>query len=220
MIVAIDGPAGAGKSTIGRLVAERLGYTRVDTGSLYRAVAYACLQAGVEGEGPALDATLAALDLDLGLDGAVLLAGVDITDKLRTPEVSKAASHFAAFPATRAALLDLQRRLGRARDSVLEGRDIGTVVFPDAEVKIYLTASAKVRAERRCAELTERGIAADFASVLQQIKDRDAADMSRAVAPLRQADDAIEVDASNMPIEQVVRVCTTIVRAAQEMAEG
>jgi cytidylate kinase len=157
------------------------------------------------------------LDLDLGSDGEVLLSGVDITDALRTPAVSKAASVFAAFPATRAALLDLQRRLGKARDSVLEGRDIGTVVFPDAEVKIYLTASAEVRAERRCAELKSRGIDSEFATVLQQIKDRDAADMSRAVAPLRKADDAIEVDASSLPIDQVVRVCATIVSAAQDV---
>lgn len=215
MIVAIDGPAGAGKSTIGRLLAERIGFTRVDTGSLYRAVGLACLEAGVEGEGPALDATLAGLDLDLGPKGEVLIGGVDVSARIRTPEVSKAASTFAAFPATRAALLDLQRQLGRARDSVLEGRDIGTVVFPDAEVKIYLTASAEVRARRRLAELEGQGVAADLASVKAQIIARDAADMNREIAPLKKADDAVEVDASHKSIDEVVAACAAIVEAAR-----
>lgn len=220
MIVAIDGPAGAGKSTIGRRLAERLGFQRVDTGSLYRAVAYACRQAGVKGEGEALNAALADLALDLGPDGEVLLAGVDISDALRTPDVSKIASKFAAFPAVRAALLGLQRRIGHARDSVLEGRDIGTVVFPNAAVKIYLTASTKVRAERRMQELAGRGVEADVATVESQIVARDQADMSRAVAPLKKAPGAIEVDASNLSIDKVVDLCATIVRAAQELDES
>lgn len=215
MIVAIDGPAGAGKSTIGRLLAERIGFTRVDTGSLYRAVGLACLDAGVTGEGSALDATLATLDLDLGPKGEVILGGVDVSARIRTPEVSKAASTFAAFPATRAALLDLQRRLGRARDSILEGRDIGTVVFPDAEVKIYLTASADVRAQRRLAELEGRGVAADLETVKAQIIARDQADMNREIAPLKQADDAVVVDASDLTIDGVVAACATIVEAAR-----
>lgn len=215
MIVAIDGPAGAGKSTIGRLLAERVGFIRVDTGSLYRAVGLACMDAGVAGEGSALDAALAGLDLDLGPNGEVILAGVDVSARIRTPEVSKAASTFAAFPAVRAALMDLQRRLGRARDSVLEGRDIGTVVFPDAEVKIYLTASSEVRAQRRLAELEERGVEADFETVKAQIEARDAADMNRKIAPLKKADDAIEVDASNLSIDGVVQACAAIIEAAR-----
>lgn len=219
MIVAIDGPAGAGKSTIGRQLAERIGFQRVDTGSLYRAVAYACMQAGVDGEGAALDATLADLALDLGPNGEVMLAGADITEDLRTPEVSKRASFFAAFPAVRAALLGLQRHIGHARDSVLEGRDIGTVVFPSAAVKIYLTASASVRAQRRLEELEARGVEADFKTVLAEIEARDHADMNREVAPLKKAQGAIEVDASSLSIDKVVDVCAMIVGVAQEMVE-
>lgn len=219
MIVAIDGPAGAGKSTIGRQLAERIGFQRVDTGSLYRAVAFACMQAGITGEGPELDSTLANLALDLGPDGEVLLAGTDITDDLRTPEVSKRASFFAAFPAVRAALLGLQRRIGHTRDSVLEGRDIGTVVFPNAAVKLYLTASVAVRAQRRMEELAGRGVEADLKTVLAEIEARDHADMNREVAPLKKAEGAIEVDASTLSIDQVVNVCAIIVGAAQEVAE-
>ncbi|MGK0359207.1 MAG: cytidylate kinase [Bradymonadia bacterium] len=219
MIVAIDGPAGAGKSTIGRQLAERIGFQRVDTGSLYRAVAYACMQAGVDGEGAALDATLADLALDLGPNGEVMLAGADITEDLRTPEVSKRASFFAAFPAVRAALLGLQRRIGHVRDSVLEGRDIGTVVFPSAAVKIYLTASASVRAQRRLEELEARGVEADLKTVLAEIEARDHADMNREVAPLKKAQGAIEVDASSLSIDKVVDVCAMIVSVAQEMVE-
>lgn len=215
MIVAIDGPAGAGKSTIGRKLAAQIGFQRVDTGSLYRGVAFACMAAGVDGEGAALDACLARLDLDLGPKGEVLLDGADISDKLRTPEVSKKASFFAAFPAVRGALLDLQRQIGRARDSVLEGRDIGTVVFPDAEVKIYLTASSAVRAQRRLDELKERGVAADFKTVRAEIEARDHADMNREVAPLKKAAEAVEIDASALTIDGVVQVCALIVEAAQ-----
>lgn len=216
MIVAIDGPAGAGKSSVSLRLAQQLGFTRVDTGALYRAVALAAVEAGVPGEGPALDALLAQLDLDVAPDGAVSLNGVLVGDRIRTPEISAASSRFAAFPAVRAALLGLQRALGRRRDSVLDGRDIGTVVFPDADAKIYLTASAAERARRRLAELATQGHEGDLAQVQAEIEARDRADSTRAVAPLKKADDAIQVDATHMALEQVVQVCAMVVAAARQ----
>lgn len=217
MIVAIDGPAGAGKSTVSQRLAQQLGFTRVDTGALYRAVALAAVRAGIEGEGPELDALLTRLDLDVDADGEVRLDGVPVGLAIRTPEISAASSRFAAFPSVRAALLGLQRTLGRRRDSVLDGRDIGTVVFPDADAKIFLVASAAERARRRLADLQAQGITADLAQVQAEIEARDHADSTRAVAPLKKASDAIEVDATHLTLDKVVQVCATIVQAAREV---
>ena len=148
-------------------------------------------------------------------EGLVWLGEEDVSKAIRFPEIGQAASKFAAVPAVRSALLDLQRRLGRACDSILDGRDIGTVVFPDAEVKIYLTASSEVRAERRMKELKERGIEAQFETVLAEIIERDHADMTREIAPLKQAEDAILVDASNLTLNEVVDRCAEIVAKAR-----
>ncbi len=217
MIVAIDGPAGAGKSTVSQQLAQRLGFTRVDTGALYRAVALAAVRAGIPGEGPELDALLAQIDLDVAPDGEVKLNGVSVGDSIRTPEISAASSKFAAFPSVRAALLELQRSLGRRRHSVLDGRDIGTVVFPQAEAKIFLVASAEERARRRLADLQGQGITADLKQVQVEIEARDHADSTRAVAPLKKAQDAIQVDATRLSLDQVVQVCALIVEAARKV---
>jgi cytidylate kinase len=217
-VVAIDGPAGAGKTTVSKRLAERLGYTRVDTGALYRAIALRAREEHVSwDEGPALGALAARLDLAFvaGPTGARLFVdGRDREDEIRTPEISQGASIVSAHPEVRAALLDLQRRLGAEGAVVLEGRDIGTVVFPDADVKVFLTASDEERARRRQAELTARGLHVDVETVLAEIRERDERDARRAVAPLAAAPDAICVDTTGIPIEAVVDRLASLVRDA------
>lgn len=226
-VVAIDGPAGAGKSTVSQEVARALGYTLVDTGSLYRAVALLADEAGVPlQEGPAVEALAARAVADETLslasverpDGTGRVTEVRIRgefpgDRIRTPAMSLGASAVSAHPGVREALLDLQRRFGRDGAVVLEGRDIGTVVFPDAEVKVFLTASPAVRARRRCDELLSRGTAADFGTVLAEVEQRDRQDAGRAIAPLREADDAVRVDSSAMGRDEVVARIVEIVQS-------
>lgn len=212
MIIAIDGPAGAGKSTISLRLAERLGCVRLDTGALYRVVGLACTRAGVGPDDPGLGGFVSGLDI--GFEGdRICLDGTDVSGLIRSPAMSTAASLYAAVPAVRESLLGLQRKIGRRQDSVVDGRDIGTVVFPDAEVKIFLTAAAEARAQRRYVELRNRGVSAVYEQVLAEIEARDRADSERAVAPLRQADDAHLVDATRMGIEEVVARCAEIVAA-------
>ncbi|CAN5863038.1 (d)CMP kinase [soil metagenome] len=212
-IVAIDGPAGAGKSTVARRLADALAYVLVDTGAMYRSVALAARRAGVAwSDGPAL-AVLAqelvekhalGFELDPGLGIRVKLAGEDISEAIRTPEMAQGASTVSAHPAVRAVLLDLPRMAGRSGGVVLEGRDIGSVVFPDAEVKFFLTASAEVRASRRHAELVAKGQTVTFEETLADVKQRDAQDEGRAVAPLKRADGALLVDSTDLDFEQTV----------------
>ncbi|MCA9585036.1 MAG: (d)CMP kinase [Myxococcales bacterium] len=221
-VVAIDGPAGAGKSTVARRVADELGFVLVDTGAMYRAVALAASRAGVPfSDGAAVGAVAAAL-VDEGAlaferaDGGgvrVLLRGEDVSTAIRTPEMSQGASTVSAHPPVRAALLAMQRQAGAGGGVVLEGRDIGTVVFPDAEVKIFLTASDEVRAARRHAELVAKGQDVTLEATLADIRERDARDSGRDVAPLKQASDAVRVDSSSMSIDDAVGEILRVVSA-------
>jgi cytidylate kinase len=208
-VIAIDGPAGAGKSTVAQQLAKRLGYVLVDTGALYRGLALIARERGVAwSDGPALGALAATLALHFVPvpDSAPrLLAGErDLSTDIRTPEISMGASDVSKHPEVRAALLELQRQLGKDGGVVLEGRDIGTVVFPDAEAKVFLTANADIRAQRRVLDLNSRGIPADFGQTLAEIQARDAQDSGRSVAPLRAAPDAIVLDTTKMDITAVV----------------
>lgn len=210
MIIAIDGPAGAGKSTIAREVARRLGFQLVDTGAIYRTVALFARRRGVAlDDGEALAQMAQTFDFEFELrDGVnhVICNGEKLGDEIRTQKNSRAASVVSAHPEVRAALLEVQRKIGEAHDSVLEGRDIGTVVFPDADVKIFLTASPQVRARRRTDQITEAGGVADYDAILTEIRERDERDSSRATAPLVQADDAIAIDSTAHSIEEVVQM--------------
>lgn len=217
-VIAIDGPAGAGKSTVSAQLATQLGFMRLDTGALYRAIGLAALRAGVEArEGEALTALLEPLTVDQ-VDGVVFLNGSPEGDSLRSPEVSRAASDFASLPSVRAKLLELQREIGQRRSCIVDGRDIGTVVFPDAPLKIYLTASSLARAERRLLELQARGIEQALEEVQREIEARDHQDMSREIAPLKRAEDARLVDATALSLEEVVGVCFELAR--QVFGEG
>ena len=208
--MAIDGPAGAGKSTVARQLARRLGFSMIDTGAIYRSVALAARRADVAWDDD--EALRKLLDAGLGLafaDDRVLLKGHDVTEAIRTPEISRGASVVSARPVVREKLLGLQRELGRdaPRGAVLEGRDIGTVVFPDANVKFFITASPEIRARRRHDELTEKGLNVPFEDVLADQRRRDKEDSERAIAPLRKAPDAIEVDTTGLDLEKVVQTC-------------
>ena len=224
LIVAIDGPAGAGKSTAARLLAARLGYALLDTGAIYRTMALRARQRGISWDDGRGVASLAdGLDLTFQMEGnvnRVLADGEDLTAAIRTPEISDGASRVSALPEVRAALLGLQRRIGAAGGVVVEGRDIGTVVFPDAEAKFFLTATADERARRRVAELQAGGRPADLAQTKAEILARDQRDSSRAAAPLRRADDAVEIDSSALDASQVVDEMARIVRSRTGAAAG
>jgi cytidylate kinase len=220
LIVALDGPAGAGKSTVARLVAERAGLSLVDTGAIYRTVALLARRDGVSvDDGEALGRLAAGLParlrfvVDAGAN-RVFLDDEEITTAIRTPEVSTTASAVARHPTVRGALLDLQRALGRrGAGSVLEGRDIGTVVFPDADVKAFVTASPEERARRRMRELADRGSDESYASVLADIIARDKQDSERAVAPLKPAADAVVVDTTGRTLDEVTATILALVAA-------
>ncbi len=217
VVVALDGPAGAGKSTAARRLAERLGYTLVDTGALYRGVALAALERGVSwDDGTALSNMVDTLALSLERSPEepprLHIDGVDRSGDIRTPQISDGASRVSRHPAVRKALLGLQRRLGEAGDVVLEGRDIGTVVFPDAEVKVFLTASDEARARRRHEELARGGHELPQEQVLAEIRERDRRDSERDVAPLKPADDAVLLDTSAISLDEVVDQLETLVR--------
>ena len=214
--IAIDGPAGAGKSTIAKRVAKELGYIYVDTGAMYRAIAYYLVTNQIDIEdAEALNTACARITIRIAYeDGAqqVYLNDVNVTPYLRTEETGNMASKSSAKAPVRAALLDLQRNMATEYDVVMDGRDIGTNVLPDAEVKIYLTASSKERANRRYKELVEKGEHPDFDQIEADIIERDNRDMNRAIAPLKQADDAELVDSSDMGIEEVVQAILDVAR--------
>jgi cytidylate kinase len=220
-VIAIDGPAGAGKSTVAQALAARLGYVLVDTGALYRGLALLARERGIAwSDGAALGAFAASIEFRFVAmpqtpnTAPHLFAGErDLSDDIRTPEISMGASDVSKHPEVRAALLDIQRQLGREGGVVLEGRDIGTVVFPDAEAKIFLTAGAEVRARRRVRDLEGRGIQADFGQTLAEIQARDAQDAGRSVAPLRAAEDAVILDTTALDIPAVVEEMARIAQA-------
>lgn len=224
MIVAIDGPSGAGKSTIAKIVAKTVGFSCLDTGAMFRSIAVLALKKGISlDDDAALGALATENEITFTFDDNeertqhVFIAGKEVTSAIRTAEVDKAVSPVSAAPSVRAALLEQQRRIGNAGNYVVEGRDIGTTVFPQAEVKIFLTASAEERARRRVSQNEARGIGSvDYEEVLADIIRRDQADSTRAVSPLRQAEDAYLLDSSDLTIDQVVEaICSRVKQAAQ-----
>ena len=204
--VAIDGPSGAGKSTLAKRLAKELGYLYVDTGAMYRSIGLFALRKGVDPKDEAaVTALLPQIQIELRyVNGAqrVLLCGEDVSEAIRAENVGMATSAVSAHPPVRAFLLELQRGMARTHDILMDGRDIGTVILPNASVKIFLTASAEARATRRFRELQEKGVDTDFETVLEDIRRRDYQDSHRATAPLRQAEDAVLVDTSEMDLEE------------------
>ena len=214
--IAIDGPAGAGKSTIARRTAQELSFIYVDTGALYRALAVFIVDEGVSPEDTekvkeAVKSVKVSIAYENG-EQQVLVNGKNVTDRLRAESVGNMASTISAIPAVRAALLDLQRDLAKAHDVLMDGRDIGTNVLPDAELKIYLTASVETRAERRYRDLQEKGVEKPLSEIKKEIEERDHRDMTRAIAPLKQAEDAVYLDTSHMNIHEVVEAIRKLYR--------
>ena len=215
--IAIDGPAGAGKSTAARKAAENLNFIYVDTGAMYRTIGLYMLENNVPADNEdALKNALDQIQIELKYKDGVqcmFLNGEDVSGRIRTPEVSAQASVVAAVPAVREKLLDLQRSMAASQDVIMDGRDIGTHILPDAELKIFLTASVEERARRRYLELVEKGEECDIEDIRKDIADRDYRDMHRETAPLRQAEDAVLLDTSDMTLDEVV---TEITRLAKE----
>ncbi len=216
IVIAIDGPSGAGKSTLARLLAGRLGYIQIDTGAMYRAAALLISRAGIDlDDHAALEAFCRNLVIQLELISGrqvVRANGIDVTDQLRTPEMSLLTSRTSTLKPVRDALLKSQQKMGSRGGVVLEGRDIGTVVFPDAEIKFYLNASVEERARRRCEELALVGEPVTLAETIADVAKRDRQDSGRDIAPLRQADDAIAVDSSHLSIDEVLAMMITLCR--------
>lgn len=215
--VAIDGPAGAGKSTIARAAASSLGFIYVDTGALYRSIGLNALRKGVDlADTKAIENSLEGMKVELSFDeqGAqiVLLNGEDVSSLIRTPEVSMSASKVSAVPAVRAFLLDLQRNMAKTQSVIMDGRDIGTVVLPDAEVKIFLTASPEIRAKRRFDELIQKGQEVKYEDVLADVIERDYNDSHREIAPLKPAEDSVLADTSGLTLEESIELIINIIK--------
>ena len=214
--IAIDGPAGAGKSTIAKKAAKELSFTYVDTGAMFRAMAVYMADHGIsQDDEKSISAACDDISIEIEYeDGAqqIILNGVNVTGRLREERIGNMTSAISVYPAVRTKLLELQRQIAATKSVIMDGRDIGTTILPNAEVKIFLTASAKTRANRRYLELTEKGEACDMDEILKDIIDRDERDMSRAVSPLKQAEDAVLVDSSEMGIEEVVESILSVYR--------
>lgn len=220
LIIAIDGPSGAGKSTLSKLLAQQLNYIHLDTGAMYRCVAFAAMEQGID---PDDQERLGALAQQLKIDfvpsptgDRVLLDGTDVSTAIRTPEVSLLTSRISAAPQVRKALVALQRRLGETGGVVLEGRDIGTVVFPQAQVKFFLSATAAERGQRRYAELVAKGVTVSLQQTISEVIARDLADSEREHAPLLQADDAVVIDSTNLNIDEVLAAMVEVVRLRRQ----
>ncbi|MDE5562147.1 MAG: (d)CMP kinase [Clostridiales bacterium] len=213
--IALDGPSGAGKSTVAKLVAKTLGITYLDTGALYRTLGYVCLKNGVDvNDGSAVEQCIKDVDVNIAYNGgvqSVIADGVDVSSEIRTPEVSMAASAVSAIPYVRQKLLGLQRGIAEKSSIILDGRDIGTVVLPQAEFKFFLTASAEERARRRFDELTAKGQIVTYEDVLSDVVTRDRNDSTRAIAPLKRADDAVEINSDKMSAQEVADyICSAV----------
>ena len=213
--IAIDGPAGAGKSTIAKSASRKLGFIYVDTGALYRAVGVNALRRSITpSDAENVGKSLADIKVELKfIDGQqrVYLNGEDVSEEIRTPAASMAASDVSAIPAVRAFLFDLQRDIASKNNCIMDGRDIGTVVLPDAQIKIFLTASAEARAKRRYAELTEKGIAVDYNNVLEEMIQRDYNDSHREIAPLKPAGDSVIIDTTDLSLEQSINAVLSLI---------
>ena len=214
--IAIDGPAGAGKSTIARRLARELGYCYVDTGAIYRTVAYFFSLIGIspkdqDGVAKYIDELTVEMEYDEEGKQHMIMNTLDVTDDIRTPEISQGASLVSAHKVVRDMLLDMQRDVARKHNVIMDGRDIGTVVLPNATVKIFLTASAEVRAQRRCKELEAKGLPEKYEKVLKDIQQRDYQDTHREIAPLKMARDSVKLDTSDMTVDEVIAAMKDIV---------
>ena len=217
MKIAIDGPSGAGKSTLSKRLAKHFGFVYIDTGAMYRAAGLACVRKGIQIKEQPEEAVAVVKTSDIDLipaeDGQrILLNGEDVTGLIRTPEISMAASDVSAIPEVRIQLVEMQRKLAETRDVIMDGRDIGTYVLPDAPIKIFLTASSEERAKRRYIELTERGEACDYEAVLSELIQRDKNDSTRAFSPLKQAEDAVLADTSDINLEESIELIIDLIK--------
>jgi len=220
LIIAIDGPAASGKSTTAQLLAKKLGYLYIDTGAMYRACALKAKKLGIDiNDEESIRNLLDFIDIRIENDNSknrILLDGEDVSEDIRADDISSLASAISAIPAVRYKMVELQRKMGEKGSVILDGRDIGTFVFPDAEVKFFLTASPEIRAKRRWLELQQKGIDKDFSEVLADLVKRDNNDSQRALAPLKKAEDAIEIDTSNMTIEEQTETLYKIILSKLE----
>ena len=211
-IVAIDGPAGSGKGTVAKLISKDLSFINIDTGATFRCVALAMLQKNIKKEEEKeIEKILKNIKIDMKADGTILLNNEVVTDRIRENDVNELVSPISTIKIVREKLLEIQRNIASGKNVVMEGRDIGTVVFPEADVKIYLDASAEERARRRLKQNKEKGIESSYEEVLQNIKDRDKRDSSREIAPLKKAEDAILIDSTNLEINEVVKAIEEII---------
>lgn len=217
LTIAIDGPSAAGKSTISKLLAKKLNYIYIDTGAMYRCVAYHCVLSNIDlNDEVAIENSLKDINIRLDSDNRVYLNNIDVSNDIRKDEISLGASCVSKFSVVREALVSQQREMAKSGGVILDGRDIGTVVLPDASLKVYQIASVETRAKRRYLENKERGLDVDYDKIVREIEQRDYQDMNREVSPLKKADDAIEIDTSNMNIEEVVNEIMNLINKKME----